>query len=172
MEELPNSEIKSAVRDDGKFRLLYDHYSPYVWRVVFRTVQGDADLAQQVLQSVFISVHRNLRKFRYKSAFSTWLYQIAWRECLYQLKKRKNESHRFTEISENDLPPGEDDGSAKEQVERLLEQLSQEERFLLVSKEIDGFSFDELAEITGRKSGALRTALSRIKQKMREVSHG
>ncbi len=169
MEELPVSEIKRAIKDDQAFRLLYNHYSPYIWRVIFRTVHGNSSLATEVLQSVFVTVSRSLKKFRFKSAFSTWLYQIAWRESISLLNKQKKWSDKTTPLNEDTIIQSEE--SSTDELSALLDTLQPEERFLLVSKEIDGFSFEELAQITGKKSGALRTAVSRIKQKLREVSH-
>ncbi len=170
MDELSSKEIRAAVNDDKAFRLLYDFYSPFVWRVIFRMVHGDSLLAEQIMQSVFITVHRSLKKFQYKSAFSTWVYQITWREALALLKKNKRENEKNVPLND-DLMSSDNKGDTSE-LGSLLAKLSETERFILVSRELDGFSFDELAKITGKRSGSLRTAVSRIKEKLREVYRG
>jgi RNA polymerase sigma-70 factor (ECF subfamily) len=82
-------------------------------------------------------------------------------------KKRK--SRRELPLDENiEVKSGEDNVANKDLVEKILASLSTEERFLLVSREIDGIPFDELAEITGKTSGALRVEISRLKQKIKE----
>ncbi len=172
MKELSPNVIKSAKENKQSFRILYDYYAPYIWRIIFRTVHGRRGLAEQVLQTVFIIVHRKIGRFRFESSFSTWLYQIAWRECIHALKKEKRYRDRRAPLREELTAAEEDDSSAGEELNQLLETLTEDERFLLVSREIDGFSFEELAVITGKKNGALRTAVSRIKQKIREASYG
>lgn len=171
MEELSIELIQKARSNDQAFRQLYDHYSSFLWRVIYRTVHGNEQLAGEILQSVFILIHRNLKKFRNQSTFSTWLYQIAWRETIRILKKEKKGRERFTVLPES-LSVSQTENEAKKELDTLLTHLDEEERFLLVSRELDGFSFEELAEITGKTNGSLRTAVTRIKQKMREVYHG
>jgi RNA polymerase sigma-70 factor, ECF subfamily len=170
MDELASKKIRAAVEDDKAFRLLYDYYSPFVWRVIYRMVHGDSQLAEQILQSVFITVHKSLKKFKFKSAFSTWVYQITWREALHQLKKKKREREQIVPFVEDFM--GTEDKTVASELNDLLTKLSETERFLLVSRELDGFSFEELAKITGKQSGSLRTAVSRIKEKLREVYRG
>ncbi len=169
MIDLFEEEIREAVKTDRDFRRLYDHYAPYVWRIVYRTVHGNGYLAELAIQQVFIIVHRTLGRFQFKSAFSTWLYQIAWRESIRVAKQNRRRRERETTLPET--VSVQDSSDQEREVIAILDRLSPEDRFLIVSREIDGFSFEELETITGKKSGALRTAVSRIKQKIREELH-
>jgi len=167
MIELSTELIESAKTDQTDFTRLYNHYSPFVWRVAYRTANGNSDLATHIVQSVFITVHRKLKRFRSGSAFSTWLYKITWREAITQVKRERKNSLRLVELS-GDEPSQDEYSFSDQEIERILSSLSPKERFLLVSREIEGISFDELAEITGKKSGALRVKVNRIKTKLRE----
>ena len=66
---------------------------------------------------------------------------------------------------------GPDEGSrieARDAAQRILSALEPQERFLLIAREVEGMSFEELAESTGIAAGALRTRLSRLKQRIRQ----
>ncbi len=169
MIELSTEIIESAKTDQTFFKELYNHYSPFVWRVAFRTANGNSDLATQIVQSVFITVHRKLKRFRSGSAFSTWLYKITWREAIAQVKRERKFSFRQVELSGEEQSRESDNNAFGEQeIERILSSLSPKDRFLLVSREIEGLTFDELAEITEKKAGTLRVSVNRIKTKLRE----
>lgn len=165
MEDLPLSDLQNWSNGHG-FKKIYDYYAPFVWRVVLRTV-GNADDAQVIMQSAFVAVHKSIKNFRFESSFSTWIYKIAHNETLKFINKRK--SRRELPLDENIAVKSiEDKTSDKEFAKKILDSLSEDERFLLVSKEVDGITFEELANIMGKTSGALRVEMSRLKQKIRE----
>jgi len=163
--DLPLEDLQNWGNGRG-FKKIYDYYAPFVWRVVFRTLGNESD-AKVVLQSVFIVVHKSVRNFRFESAFSTWIYRISLNETIKFINKRK--SRRELPLNENiEIKDSEDKISDKNLVKNILATLSAEEKFLIVSREVDGIPFEELAEITGESSGALRVKISRLKQKIRE----
>ena len=165
MEDLPLNDLQNWANGRG-FKKIYDYYAPFVWRVVLRTLANEND-AKIVMQSVFVVVHKSIKNFRFESAFSTWIYRIALNETMKFINKRK--SRRELQLDENiEVKSSEDRIASKDFTKKILASLSAEERFLLVSREIDGIPFEELAEITGKTAGALRVEISRLKQKIRE----
>ena len=165
MEDLPLSDLQNW-RNERGFKKIYDYYAPFVWRVVLRTI-GNRDDSKVVLQSVFIVVYKSIKNFRFESAFSTWIYRIARNETMKFFNKKK--SLRELPLDENiEVKSSEDKIAGKDFADKILASLSAEERFLLVSREIDSIPFEELAEIMGKSSGALRVEISRLKQKIRE----
>jgi len=163
--DLPLGDLQNWENGQG-FKKIYDYYAPFVWRVVFRTLGNEND-AKFVLQSVFIVVHKSIKNFRFESAFSTWIYRISLNETIKFINKRK--SRRELPLNENiEIKDSEDKISDKNLVRNILATLSAEEKFLLVSREVDGIPFEELSEITGKSSGALRVEISRLKQKIKE----
>jgi len=163
--DLPLSDLQNYNSGRG-FKKIYDHYAPFVWRIVLRTLKNEND-AKIVLQNVFVVLSRSIKNFRFESAFSTWIYRIALNETMKFLNKKKN--RRELPLNENiEVKSGEDSISDKNLAEKILDSLSAQERFLLVSREVDGISFDDLAQITGKTSGALRVEIMRLKQRIRE----
>jgi RNA polymerase sigma-70 factor, ECF subfamily len=169
MNEIDQVTVRLAKKKDrAAFKRIYDFYSPFVWKIAFRTLHGDAEAAGEAVQDTFIRVHESLPKFSEESALSTWLYRIVFNVCLTALAKQKR-ANALQPLDEN-IPSGVsvlDALGSKEQVNAILAAMSEEERFLLTGREILDLSYDELARITGRNAGSLRTQLSRLKEEIR-----
>jgi len=170
MKEIEQRIIQEASRgSNSAFKTLYDFYAPYVWRLVYRSAGGDREATGEIVQDTFVRVHRSLKKFRKESSISTWIYRIAYNAALAFLKRRKNTA--LHTIESYDAVPGNERSDRYEMdqlIAKALNGLSAGERFLLTAREVDGMSFEELAIITGKAEGALRTQLSRIKSDIRE----
>jgi RNA polymerase sigma-70 factor, ECF subfamily len=171
MEEIDELTIKQAARKDARaFKRLYDHYAGFVWKVIFRTVNGDGDAAREIVQDTFVRVNASLKLFSFKAALSTWIYRIAFNAAnTYLVKNRKLSGFAADDV---DSLPDKSKAHAYEDEEMatvLLSALSPEERFLITSREVEGIPFDELARITGRSSESLRTQVSRLKEKLRDM---
>jgi RNA polymerase sigma-70 factor, ECF subfamily len=170
MNEIDQVTIRLAKKKDrAAFKRIYDFYSPFVWKIAFRTLHGDAEAAGEAVQDTFIRVHESLPKFSGESALSTWLYRIVFNVCLTSLSKQKR-SNAMQQLDENiqGATSVSDNLESKEQVEAILAGISAEERFLLTGREIMDLSYEELAVITGRNPGSLRTQLSRLKEEIRK----
>jgi RNA polymerase sigma-70 factor (ECF subfamily) len=123
----------------------------------------DHDLAMEVAQKTFISMHKNIEQLNDLSRFRSWMYTIAVNFCREELRKRKN----MKSVSLSDLQPGEgeesfrweESGSRHENPERQLRQselsdllqkclmeLSEEQREVVIMKEYEGLKFREIAE--------------------------
>ena len=169
MKELDEITIKSAAKGDKKsFKKVYDHYSSFVWKVIFRTVNGDREAAEKILQDVFIKVYRKLSSFKFSASFSTWLYRTTYNETLQYLNKKKKQKERVVPF--NDSHGKEEKNEPyenRELVSMILKKLTPNERFLLVAREVNDIPFEDLAEITGQKAGALRTQLHRLKENIK-----
>jgi len=153
------------------FGSFYKHYSPFVWRLCFRSSNGDSQSAQEIMQNTFVKAHRFIGGFSKNSALSTWLYTITY-SCIneYFAKVTKYNSRNiefndeFTTGSASQHLPYEN----RQLVAAILKDLSEKERFLLTAREVDGLSYEELAIITKEPEGTLRTRLSRLKTDIRK----
>jgi RNA polymerase sigma-70 factor (ECF subfamily) len=169
MNEIDDLTIARAKKkDNDAYKRLYDYYAQFVWKIAFRTLHGDARAASEVVQETFVRVYYNLSKFKGGSGFSTWVFRIAFNACMSLIKK----TPRYSELDtvENEAIAANDEAEKldmKRKAERILSSLSEEDRFLLTGREILGLSFEELADISGKNQGALRTQLSRLKQDIR-----
>ena len=132
-------------------------------------MHGNSELASEAVQDAFIRVFNSLPKFAGGAAFSTWIYRITFNVCMTLLQK-KGKADGMQQIDENTLVSA---STAKEtdmqhDVQKILKSISAEDRFLLTGREMLGFSFEELADITGKNAGALRTQLFRLKEEIRK----
>jgi len=169
MTEIDEMTLRLATRGDQRAsKRFYDFYAPFVWRVIYRTVNGDTEAAGEVLQQSFIRIFSSLKKFKKDSAISTWIYRIAYNVALTFAEKTRQASARMVEADDTLRSRDSLDLDTKREVEQILRALSEEERFLLTAREVEGVSFEDLATITGKNSGALRTSLHRLKERIRQ----
>jgi RNA polymerase sigma-70 factor (ECF subfamily) len=169
MVDLDRITIKQAACGDEKaFRKVYDHYSTFVWRVVFRSVGSDREMVEEIVQETFVKIHQSLKKFAADSSLGTWIFRIAFNTSKSFWAKRAREKERTMPliIDRADPTSAFEAFEAGDTAAKILADLPEEDRFLLVSREVEGLSFDEIAEITGKSSAALRTRMSRIKHKI------
>jgi len=169
MKEIDEVTIRLAAKKDAKaFKRIYEYYSGFVWKVIFRTVNGDREAAREIVQETFIRVYSSLKSFSFKSALSTWIYRIAFNAAsTYVVKNKKLSSSVDVETLGHE---GTASAYENEEIVRIvLSALSAEERFLLTSREVEGIPFEELAGIVGRSSESLRTQMSRMKEKLRDM---
>jgi RNA polymerase sigma-70 factor, ECF subfamily len=169
MTEIDEITIRQAAKKDQRaFRRIYDHYSSFVWKVIYRTVNGNTDAAKEIVQETFIRVYSSLSSFAFNSALSTWIYRIAFNTAnTYMAKNSRKKifiSQEMDLLTETTFRKSYED---KEIVGILLNTVSPEERFLLMSREVEGITFEELSEITGKSPESLRTSVSRLKDKLR-----
>ena len=151
---------------------------------------GDRQEANDSAQEVFIKVFRSLKKFRFESAFSTWLYRIAANTCKNRLKssefRQKNKRVRFDNPGK--IEDGQYAGEIQDQTSSPMIELEKKERMMLIQKaiaslptdqrtavvlrDIEGLSYEEVANITGINSGTVKSRLSRARQQLRKKLKG
>ena len=161
---------RAAGGDSMAFRKLYDHYAPFVWRIVYRSAGGDREIAEEIVQDTFVRIHGSLKKFSAVAALGTWIYRIAFNAANTCMAKRSQYRRTNIPLPEEFPNPaaGSDAFETRDLVQKILSTLPLEDRFLLVAKEIDGMTFDQIAEITGKSSESLRTKLFRIREKIQQ----
>ncbi|GBU22789.1 RNA polymerase sigma-24 factor [Fibrobacteres bacterium R8-0-B4] len=174
MDEIDDIALEQAKRgDETAFRRLYEHYSPFVWRLCYRSSNGDAAGAEEIMQDVFVRVHRYLGGFLSGSTFSTWLYSVTY-HCIneYFAKAAKHRLRNLPFDDEVGLPGADGGGRVpyedRQLVNRILKSLDESDRFMLVAREVEGVPYEELAGIMGVNVGALRTRMARLKADIRE----
>ena len=166
MTELDDMTIRQASKGDRTaFKRLYDHYAPFVWKVAFRTANGQRPVAEEILQETFVRVLSGLKRFGGNSALSTWVYRVAYNAAMTIMTKTT--TGRFVDIDE--LPiAGKGEGRFDNQdlIRHILKDVSAEDRFLLTSHAVEGMSFEELEAATGVGAGTLRVRLHRLRTEL------
>jgi RNA polymerase sigma-70 factor (ECF subfamily) len=145
---------------------------------ILRNREDVEDIAQQV----FFKAYFSLKRFDQRAAFSTWLYKITVNECWDVLRKRKvrplvlevdlsEEQSRQYQAAEQ-LSDGRPDASeqlaSRERVDQLLGCLEERDRSMLVLKEVQGFSVEEIAEILEINANTVKVRLFRARQRIAE----
>jgi RNA polymerase sigma-70 factor (ECF subfamily) len=166
----------AAGGDMQAFRRLYDCFLPYVRHNVARLV-GPRPEVDDVIQDVFVEVHRCLSDFRQDSTFKTWLYRVTRNVTISHLRKQK----KTVELSE--LAPLRANArtlskiEARDQVKALyavLDQVSVESREAFILFEVEERKLREIAELTDTSINTVAARVRRTRERLRtflETSH-
>lgn len=183
-------EKKLVRRAQGGDALAYEElvrgHQQRVFAVVGGILRRREDI-EDVAQQVFMKAYFSLRRFDLRSAFGTWLYKIAVNECWdYLRKKRVRRLVYEADLSEEQVRqldhapnlaggaqnPGQDAGRRAEQrdlLERLLSELDEKDRLMLVMKEVEGFSVEEIGEVLDLNVNTVKVRLFRARGRLVET---
>ncbi len=165
--------IDRFLSGDGEaFDILVKKYQNYVINTIY-SLSGKTQLAEDIAQEVFIKVYQNLSSFKKKAAFSTWLYRITVNTTYNCLKNKKNyvsldcidNNIDFRKTFVNQL----DDAERQEIVRKAIASLPFKYRSVLVLKDIEGFSYRDIAQILGCRIGTVESRLFRARSILRKV---
>jgi len=170
--------------DPQAFGTLVDRYQTRLLNFINRTI-GDRERAEDLVQEVFIRVFRHLHRFDQTKKFSTWIYTIASNLAKNELRNRsRNPLVLFQTIKkhwEADHRPLQfEDATArpddlyrkrylKGAVDDCVAKLPEHHREVFVLREIDGRSYQEIAEITGCNLGTVKSRLNRARNSFAEL---
>ena len=162
--------------DDGAFRLLVDRYKERVRNLIY-SILNDTSIVDDLAQEVFIRVYEGLSKFRFESSFYTWLYRITINKCRDEMRKKKMRKffslHVLIDSSNEELQSKitvhPDNSGAEELVNKGLQELPEKFRIPIVLKDIDGFSYEEMAKIMHCEIGTVKSRLSRARAMLRVI---
>lgn len=158
--------------DHAALAQLYHAYRPKLWRYLWPRLDGDAGLTEEVLQDVFVSVWRTAPSFRGEAQVSTWLYRIAHHAAANTLRSRSRriEGQRPERLdllalsaevpAELESPSSEETILARMTLEDALAALSPKHREALELLFVHGFTYDEIAAITGAPTGTVKSRIS------------
>ena len=162
------------VRDETAFRDLIDRYGPKIYRTACRILRN-RDEAEDVSQEVFAKVYFSIDSFQLRSSLYSWISRIAINECYVYLRKKRPfyegdfDDGKLSALMQNtaDQRPGADLAVIQRDfLNKLLMQVSEEERALLVWKEVEGLSVEELSEMTGLVENTIKVKLFRARQRL------
>jgi RNA polymerase sigma-70 factor (ECF subfamily) len=157
---------RAAADDTAAFRELYNRHRADVARLVYRMLGGRGDL-DDVIQEVFVQVHKSLKDFRGQSKLSTWLHRVTVNVVLMHRRAARSRPVFADEplgealVNGGDVAPDED-VERRERVRafsRLLDRLADKKRIVFVLHELEGISPAEIAKIVGAPVLTVRTRL-------------
>jgi RNA polymerase sigma-70 factor, ECF subfamily len=181
-------EVVASCRagDRSAFARIVLFYQKRVFNIAFR-ILGNKEEAKELAQEVFLSVFESIRDLREEVKFSAWLTQITINRCRNKWKYLKRR-HYFNSDSLDDPIETEDGEMAREvpdssdDPERLyekkrvqqfvqtgIEKLTEENRELIVLRDLQGYSYDEIAQVLDLPVGTVKSKLHRARMDLKEI---
>lgn len=150
------------------FETIYSQHHPMVLQMCLGYTKGDRDTANDLSQEVFISVWKNLDKFRGASSYKTWIYRITVNTCLQYIKKEK-----ASPILNEDIRPtiADTDETANDDIQKLYEAIGQLKKIdrLIIMMVLENQDYDTISEIIGIKPTNVRVKIHRIKKRLKTI---
>jgi RNA polymerase sigma-70 factor (ECF subfamily) len=181
-EEMILSIIRDVQSGDANaFEDIVREYERNVYNIALR-ICGDREDALDVSQESFLKAYHSLHSFRGDSKFSVWLYRIVSNTCLDLLRERKRRAEvplvreddegeaDQAEIPDESLSPEKlyERRLTREALRRGLLSLPEDQRKILLLREIQGFSYEEIAQILSLESGTVKSRIFRARRKLCE----
>jgi len=165
--------------DELAFREVVERYQSKVFSIIHGVLRNHND-AEDIAQQVFAKIYFSISSFDFRSSLLTWVYKITVNECYdYLRKKRVRKLVYESDFSEDDVHRMANSEAARDQrisvdedlarrdlAAKLLARVSEEERMLLMLKEVEGHSVEELAGMTGINENTIKVKLFRARQKL------
>jgi RNA polymerase sigma-70 factor (ECF subfamily) len=170
-----DSDLEHRLRrgDPRAFEELVIAYQHRVFGVALRMLRNRGE-AEEIAQEVFLRVHRAVEDFRGEAKLSTWLYAITSRLCLNRLASGERRVSREGEESLERLRADADPAAHVERVEleaalqRAITELPEERRIMVVLRDFEGLSYEEIATALDLPLGTVRSRLHRARTDLKE----
>ena len=162
---------KASAGDLESFAALYKTTAGLVYNVALRIVNNRED-AQEVTQEVFLIIYHKLKSFRFESSFKTWVYRITANYAInFAKRESKNKTVEYddnlmTETNDNDIQSEIDQEHKKKMIEELLSAINPEQRACVILRNLEGLSYQQIAETLQIKVNTVRSRLKRAREKL------
>lgn len=171
--------------DTDAFDVLVERHQKKMLNIAYR-MMGDYDEACDVTQEAFLAAYKSIKKFKAEAKFSTWLYRIVVNYSKNRLKQLRNITQRegvsiddsgemkiegvMCQSSANDANPGAqmEKREREAQVQKCITSLDEEYREVLVLRDIQGFSYEEIKDILKIPEGTVKSRLSRARNALKD----
>ena len=167
--------------DRASFDLLVQQHYQLAYNIAHRML-GDADSAADATQAAFVRAFCSLDRFRAEAAFATWLYRIVTNVCLDKVRQSKRQpasldlladegaASQQRDIADEQADPATTvEGLQRQQVvHEALQRMSPEHRAVVVLYDLNGFSYQEIAEILALPTGTVKSRLNRARLLLKE----
>jgi len=154
------------------FSYLLDKYLLRIKSLVY-LVTNDSSIVEDLTQDIFIKAYESLDKFENRSSFYTWLYSIAINKCRDEIRKKKFRNFiSLDKVANYDFTYMSDESNNIENkmlLKEALQKLKRDFREILILKEIDDFSYQEIAVILNCEIGTVRSRLSRARVELAKI---
>lgn len=173
--------LRAQAGESGAFRLLVERHQRRVFAIALGLVRDEQD-AREIAQEAFLRVHKGLAQFHGGSSFFTWLYRIVTNLSIDLMRKpsrREAELHFALEADEGEsplLPASDADpydvvrrGQLSLRIQNALEQLPPYHRGVILMREVEGMSYEEMAEAMQVSKGTIMSRLFHARKKLQRA---
>jgi RNA polymerase sigma-70 factor (ECF subfamily) len=180
-ENLSDVQLLSAVvlGDIGAFEKIVNRYKGRLYNFVFRFV-GDQETAEDIVQETFLRAYRRRREYRAIANFSTWLFTIAGNLAKSELRRRKrwrllsldwdDDAGNGMEIADESLRPDTmaESSMTDMRIQEAIDSLPSNYRQVVILRDIEGLSYQEIAEIVGCPVGTVKSRVNRGRLRLQQ----
>lgn len=174
---------RSKAGDVAAFETLIEAYQKKIFNLAFRMI-GNYDDAGDLAQEALIRVYKSIAGFKEQSSFSTWVYRITTNVCLDEIRKRKNkkvlsldeeiqveDGEMQRQIESDDPLPDEvfEREELRQIINKAIETLPEEQRTVIMLRDLQGLSYDEIADILDCPGGTVKSRINRARQALKNV---
>lgn len=169
---------RHAYGDPEAFEEVYQRYAAMVYNLALR-MAGDPTMAEDLAQDVFLRVHRHLARFNGRSTLKTWIYRVAINQCRSKLGRRRWPTRPLADENEGegvhlvDSSRGPEEISlaqdAARRVSEGLAKIGPKFREAVVLRDLEGLSYQEIADVLGVRIGTVRSRIARGRDRLRAV---
>ena len=179
---MTEKELVKLLKEGNRhaFNILIEEYQNKVINIAYGML-SDTEDAMDASQEVFINVYKSIGNFKENSSLSTWIYRICANVCKDFLRKRmrsaktvsifsSKEDEEIIEIPDESASPHErfEELELKDQIKEAMDELSEEFRTVLVLCDIEGLSYDKIAEILKCPAGTVKSRINRARSALRK----
>ena len=161
--------IKEVIKGNkDAFKILYDKHSKKIYALCLRMV-SDVHYAEDLTQDIFVRAWEKIGTFKFKSMFYTWLYRLSLNVIMRKGYKIKNDNEKiinadYEDVYKNQKHLETENINEKIDYERALAKLPAQARKIFILHDINGYTHDEICEITGISAGTSKAHLFRAKK--------
>ncbi|HOB16351.1 MAG TPA: sigma-70 family RNA polymerase sigma factor [Defluviitoga sp.] len=166
--------------DQNAFKILYDEYAPKIYGILKNYVRPNE--LEDALQEVFVRILKGINNFEGRSKLSTWIYRIAVNvgkdysrnyskeiERPMDLDSEEPETYNVQPVSDTNVKKEVFNELSYEMILEIMEQLDEDERLLIKLRDIDGLSYNEIAEIADLPLGTVKSKLHYARKKLKKL---
>lgn len=153
-----------------KFTAIYNEYRAMVVQVCMGFVDGDRELASDLMQDIFVNIWNALPGYRGDASYKTWVYRITVNSCLGYIRKNKG-IHKVSIENNNEAGLNFADDIEKLSYDPLYKAISRlnEVDRLIIMMVLDEMEYEEISKVTGISNATLRVKIHRIKERLKKI---
>lgn len=174
---------RSKAGDIEAFEELIEAYQKKIFSFAYRII-GNYEDAADMAQEALIRIYKSIGGFKEQSSFSTWIYRITTNVCLDEIRRRKSKKEysldEEVQMDDGQLKrqvmsddPGPEEVFEKEElrsiVKNAIDKLPEEQKVVITLRDIQGLSYDEIAEVLDCPGGTVKSRISRARQALKKV---